>query len=303
MNWLFLMLLSTALFAVGNIFDKIVISKYVNLKNLHGYLGVLFLSHFFIVLAVLPFADISSISMNAYALITLRTMVLLLGIYCSAVLMLREEISRIISIAFTNILIAFLLDYLIFGTKLSFYGYLGALILISSTILMTYKPNKKMFMHKEDIFYLSVMLFGWGLYAIIIKGITKHLEPATFLLFDAINIFIVGIIFLAVSKSAREKVKRFIKVSRVFWALFFPMLAVYLTATIFYFMAFSLQSVSVLVPFETLQPTLVFFFALFLSRYFPMYIKEEIDRKTIAYKIIALGLLTLGVYLMITYAA
>lgn len=302
MAWLFLIILSITLFAVGNIFDKIVVSRYVNLKNLYGYLGVLFLSHFFIMLVMLLFADISSISLKAYALITLRTLVLLVGIYCSAVLMLKEEISRIIGILFSNILIAFILDYLIFGTKLSFYGYLGGIILISSAILMTYKPSKKMFMHKEDITYLILTMVGWGAYAVIIKGITKHIEPTTFLFFDAMNLFLVGVIAFILSRNVRTKLRQFLKLNYKFWALFYLMLAIYLTATFLYFKAFSLQVVSVLVPFETLQPTLVFFFALFLSHYFPRYIKEEIDKKTISYKIAALVLLSIGVYLMVSYS-
>lgn len=303
MSWLFLIIFSSFLFAAGNIFEKIVVSKFVTNKNIMGYIGIAFLLNIWQIFVFFPFADLSTISLKVYSLLFLRTLALTIGIFFSAKLFMKEEVSRIISILFANMIFAFILDYLIFSTKLAFLGYLGAIILLASAILMTYKPSKKVFIDKKDMSYLIILMVLWGLYAVIIKSITNYLTPLTFMFMDAVNLVGAGIILYCFSHQVRKNIKVFIRAKKSFWIPYFIMSICYMAAVYTYYRAFSLQKISVLVPFETLQATFVLSIALFLSHYFPQYIKEEIDKKTISYKIVALILLTVGVYFMVKYGA
>ena len=303
MSWLFFIVLSSFLFAAGNIFEKFVVSKHVTNKNIMGYLGIAFLLNIWQIFVFFPFADLTAVNLKVYSLLFLRTLALTIGIFFSAKLFMKEEVSRIISILFANMILAFILDYLIFGTKLAFLGYLGAIILLASAILMTYKPSKKVFIDKKDMLYLIILMVLWGVYAIIIKSITSYLTPLTFMFMDAVNFFSIVIILYCVSYKVRKNIKVFIMAKKNFWIPYFIMSLCYMFAVYTYYRAFSLQKVSVLVPFETLQATFVLFIALFLSHYFPKLIKEEIDKKTISYKIVSLILLTVGVYFMVKYGA
>ncbi len=303
MSWLFLIIFSSFLFAAGNIFEKIVVSKHVTNKNIMGYLGLAFLLNFWQIFVFFPFADLSTIGLKVYSLLFLRTLALTIGIFFSAKLFMKEEVSRIISILFANMIFAFILDYLIFGTKLAFFGYLGAIILLASAILMTYKPSKKVFIDKKDMSYLIILMVLWGLYAVIIKSITNYLTPLTFMFMDAVNLVGAGIILYCFSHQVRKNIKVFIRAKKSFWIPYFIMSICYMAAVYTYYRAFSLQKISVLVPFETLQATFVLVIALVLSNYFPKFIKEEIDKKTISYKIASLILLTVGVYFMVKYGA
>src|SRR3989338_526474 len=162
MSWLFFIVLSSFLFAAGNIFEKFVVSKHVTNKNIMGYLGIAFLLNIWQIFVFFPFADLTAVNLKVNSLLFLRTLALTIGIFFSAKLFMKEEVSRIISILFANMILAFILDYLIFGTKLAFLGYLGAIILLVSAILMTYKPSKKIFIDKKDMFYLIILMFLWG---------------------------------------------------------------------------------------------------------------------------------------------
>jgi len=303
MSWLLFMVISIFMFSVGNIFDKIILSRYINLKNMLGYLNMLFLMHIVNFAVFLPFATLSSINIEVSLLMLLRTFLLVLSIYVGTRLMIKEEVSRLIGLMFTNILIAFVLDYLLFNTRLSLLGYLGAVMLLCNGFLMTYKPSKKIFMDREDIFYVLINILIWGSYAVVVKAITHHIDSFTFLTIDAFNLFIVGVIWHIFLKNIRKDARKIFMLGWKFWITFSLMMAAYIPALFFYFKAFSLQAVSVLVPFETLQPMFVLLIALFMSRYFPKILKEESDVKTISYKLVALLLLAIGVYIMVTFGA
>jgi drug/metabolite transporter (DMT)-like permease len=301
MSWLLFMVLSIFLFSLGNVFEKILISKFINLKNMFGYLNVLFLTHIINFLVFISFATLSLINIKVYLLMIIRTGLLVCGIYVSTRLMIKEEVSRLIGFLFTNIIVAFILDFLIFNTKLSIYAYFGAALLLCNGFLMAYKPSKKMFIHREDLFYLSINVMIWGVYAVLIKTITGYIDSFTFLTIDAFNMVLVGLIWYIFHKEIRVSAAKIFVLGKKFWLTFALMMFAYMPALYLYFKAFSLQKVSVLVPFETLQPTFVLIIALFLSRYFPKILKEETDLKTISYKVVALLFLTVGMYMMITY--
>ncbi|MBI2135857.1 hypothetical protein HYU06_02185 [Candidatus Woesearchaeota archaeon] len=303
MNWLFFVIAGAFLHACGNITEKITVSRYVNHKNRYSYMVIFFLCSAIVALIFLPFADLAQISSKVYLFLALRVLIAIIGTYFWVKLMMNEEVSRIIGFMFSYILVAFVLDFLIFSTKLSLFGYFGGIVLFSSAILMTYKPTKRMFLHKSNIIYLIIMIFVWGIWAIVIKSLTYYVNTATYLFIDNLTLFLTGIVILAASSNLRQNVKKFFHISKLFWANIFLLEGFYTLGLLTSFRAYSLQKVSVVVPFETIQPTFVFFIALFLSHYFPKYIKEEIDKKTISYKIVSLILLTVGVYFMIKYGA
>lgn len=301
MLWLYYTIITAFLLAAGNVLEKTFVIKYIKPKDTYAYMVLVLLFSSLIAMFFFPFANLKDLTLTAYALISFRTLFYLAIFYFWVRLMLKEEVSRVVGILFTYIVVTFILDYFIFGTKLQFLGYLGGILLLASGILMTYKPSKKLFVDKDIIAYVLISILLWSLYRISLKGVSLYTYSFTYLTVDYFNRFIVGLIVFVFSTKLRDQTKQLLNIPKPFLRTLLIMMLFYAAAIYTSYKAYSLQRVSVLVPFETLQPTFVFLIALFLSHYHSKHLKEEIDKKTISYKVAALVLLTIGVYLMLRY--
>ena len=296
--WLLYVISSAFLFCLGNIAEKIIISKYVKNNTIYGYTFITFLVYGLIAFFLLPFAHFDTITPFILLLLVVRSAQNLLFYFFWIKLMMNEEISRIVGILFLYPLITFFLDYLLFKTQLSVLLYIGSLRMITSALLMSYKPSKKIFVEKKHIFYLFMIIVLWGVYGILLKSITAAVDIQTFLFFETASALVISIIIVFFSKTIQQQISQFFDVKKIFWIAVVGVTALYLAALLLSFKAYSLQKVSLVASFETIQPTFVFIIALLLSLFFPEILKEDIDKKTILYKIIALILLIIGIWLV-----
>ncbi|MBI5393447.1 EamA family transporter [Candidatus Woesearchaeota archaeon] len=296
--WLLYVISSAFFFCLGNVAEKILVNKYVKNSTFYGYTLITFLIYGLIAFFLFPFASFDTITPFILLLIIARTIENLLFYYFWIKLMMDEEISRIVGILFLYPLITFFLDYLLFKTQLSVLFYIGSLMMIISALLMSYKPSKKIFVEKKHIFYLIMIIILWGIYGILLKAITIAVDIPTFLFFETASALIISIIIISLSKTIQKQITEFFTMNKIFWLAVVGVTILYLSALLLSFKAYSLQKVSLVASFETIQPTFVFITALLLSLFFPEILKEEIDKKTIIYKIIALALLIVGVWLV-----
>jgi drug/metabolite transporter (DMT)-like permease len=218
--------------------------------------------------------------------------------------MMDEEISRIMGILFLYPLVAFFLDYLFFKTQLSFIFYIGALLMTFSALLMSYKPNARIFVEKKHLFYMFIIILLWGIHGVLLKTITKTVDVQTFLFLDTALVLIIAVIITLFSKTIQHQMREFfsaqiISTQKILCLTIAGITIMYIIALLLSFKAYNLQKVSLIASFETIQPTFVFLIALFLSLFFSKVLKEEVDKKTIAYKIIALVLLSIGICLVV----
>jgi drug/metabolite transporter (DMT)-like permease len=71
-------------------------------------------------------------------------------------------------------------------------------------------------------------------------------------------------------------------------------------AIILFFYAASLGPITLVSTTSLISPLFTLFFAILITKYLPKALKEEIDRKTVALKLVAIVLILLGTYLIIT---
>ena len=300
MLWLLYVSLSALFFGLGNIVEKILVSKYVKDSTIFGYTVLTYFGYSSFLFLFLPFIQFSKITPIILLLICIRALLNLMFYYFWIKLMLKEEISRIIGILFVYTLIAVFFDYLLYSTKVSLLFYIGALLLILSSILMSYKPSKESFIEKKDIMYLTAIIIIWGFYGILLKSITNRLDHIpTFLFLETASVLIAASIVTFSSKRIQNEIKTFFPQKKLFWAGIILVNLFYLIGLLTSFKAYDLQLISYVAPFESLQPTFVFIIALVLSLFFPAFLKEETDKKTIGYKIAALILLVIGIFLIL----
>lgn len=292
MTWLVLTLIAYFFSAIVAIIDKFLISKKIQQPISYTfYIGILsILSLFLIFIGGLVWPKLEHFFLS---LLTGALFILALIFFFEALRI--NETSRVLPLVGSFLpVFSFLLSLIILKEKLTLFSLIACFFLILGGFLMAlrFHQNKNYFIKGWGFIILSAFLFALSF--VLSKIIYLHLPFLSGFIWIRIGSFIFSLGFL-LSKKLRGIIFCSLKtieqnVSLIFLgnqglaALHFILLNV----------AISLNSVSLINALQGVQYVLVFFFALIISKKFSYLFQEELEKRVIFQKIIAIILILIG---------
>lgn len=293
MDWVLLSILAAMVFAIVNIIDKYVLTKWVKkpvvlliVYIIFGIIAsvIIFLIHGFYLLSNINIflAFISGIIVTSGTLL-----------YFKALKM--DEVSRLIPIFhLTPLFVLFLATIFLeeFFTPLK---YFGIFLLLVGAFLISSKNLKKFRISKASWIILIAALL-YAINYVIIKYLLGFADFWTVFSYTKIGAIFVLIPILFFSfKDFKYILKKKPK------ALYIMSLAETLTlgGILLITIAISISYVTLVNTLSNLQPFFVFLFATMLSIFFPKFLKEKIGKSKLIVKFIAIIILFIGTILII----
>lgn len=305
MSWITLAVLAYFLWAISNIIDKIVVTKYVKDYFSLSLMSLLFGSLFILVYSII-FNGIQQINLTILiiALLAGFTRVLAYCFYYKA--MSYEEASRVTILTQLAPIFTLLFSVLFIKEVLNFNEYLAFILLFISGILSSTKFDiEKTCPSKLQRSGIKISLAFWDmiLFAITVSTsavMMKYIfDQANFwqcMIWIVIGEIISSIIISILFKKPLLKIFFLTAVKGKILLIFNEILSS--SALITYSIALTLGSVSLIGALSSTNPIFVFLIALLISIFIPKILKEEIDKRTIILKIIAIIIMSSGIYLL-----
>ncbi|MFH1714147.1 MAG: hypothetical protein ABH831_00945 [Candidatus Nealsonbacteria bacterium] len=299
MLWLIIAISAYFVFAAVFLVDKYLLTGPISNPKVYAfYVGILGI----LVLVVIPFTGFYVPNFSQILISILAGSVFLLAIFWLFRALKSFEPSRVVP-AVGGMTPLFSLAFIYIFSKgkeiIDPSSLLAFLLLILGTILITYQKSK---ITLDSLKISAIAAFLFGLYFVLIKYIFLEQTFWNGLIWIRIGGTIAALLFLF-KKEVREELKNqkanFEKKNTI---IFLANQAAGATATILQYWAISLVPLSLVVVVPALQGSQYVFLlilAIFLSIKFPKVLREEISKKVLAQKLIAILLICGGLVLLV----
>lgn len=293
MLWAFLSLLAAFIWASANVIKKHVVSRLIEEPIVPViFLGVFGILAGFIVYFVRGFAYLTSFQIFLGILSGLSYII-------SMILFLKamkiEEVSRVVPLLYLHPLFVALLASIFLGEVLTPLKYLGVISFIAGAILISSKGSIDLNFGKT--FWLMIAsAFALSTYAVIMKHLLNYADFWTvfsWIRFGAVPLLIPIIYFyrfdlLRLWKENKKKAASLITLAE----------SLNLGGIVLITIATSLGFVTLVNTLTSSQPFFVLLLTTFLSIFYPKILQEEVERRAVVKKIIAIALIFLGAVLI-----
>ena len=296
MEWYIYALLAPAFWALNNIFVKFLITtkfkSYVPMISTIIFMDVPF------TLAILLIAPINFIfPYTIYAIIVGLLPLLAFWFYSKALLV--EEVSRLTTLFQLIPVFVALLSAIFLNEILNPQQYLGIIIIVAASMLISYKKTNGKTSFSNALKYMIPFGFIIAIYTILEKYLLNHFEFWS-LFFWSITGALIGISFLLLFKKPRKEFTQKIStIGKKNLFLTFIGEGLYVAGALFSLIALTSAEASIASALFGLQPFYIFFYALFLSIFLPKILAEDLNKQTIILKICAITLMFSGTYLIV----
>lgn len=300
MTWLIYSIIPALLWASVNYIDKYLIEKFC--KGLNVGALVLFSSFIGIPVSIFIFAfnpGVFDIGIFEMFILTLSGNLFLLGTVFYLYALSKDETSTVAPQLLMIPVFSGLFSYLFLGEKLSFVQIVGIIIVIlGSMLLSTDVKDLKKPKIKFPIFVLMVFSSAFlALNAVIFKfGVVSEVSFWTVAFWEHIGFIFFGLACFLFIQSYR---KEFIYLIKTNGAGVLSLNVLNETLTIIG--NFSFHYATLLAPIaivetvtEGIQPLFVILYGILLTIFFPQIINENIERKSLLQKILAIGIMYIG---------
>lgn len=292
MNWILLSLIVAFLYAINNIIDKIFINNYI--KNPYLASAISYSATFFL------FCGISIFKVNVFdADIRIIFFAFIIGIINSIACILfyftiqKDEVSRFVLILSFQPAFVIILSFFVLGEFFSNIIYLGLILTLAGSLLISFKKVENKYKINYLLLFLIILTtILFALRSVLIRYVS--LDTDIYLINFWIGIA-AGLMFIIIYPFHRPKNLAEKKGAK---ALF---IADILSAIILFTLALALKDGPASLVTSLMQVKLVFVFiiTLILTKYFPNFLKEEISKKIILQKIMAMSIIIIGTLLII----
>ena len=293
MDWFVFALLSPIMFAICNVLDKFILTKKIKDSFSYTIIGAAFnIFPILILIFYLKIFNFSAIMAVLYGFI----FVFLYVVYNKA--MMEEDASRVSSISRMSPLFLLILSFFLLNEVLNYQKYFGIMLLVASAILVSYKKSGKKFHLSIGIALAFYFSFGLSVMGVIAKYGLGYIDYWTFFFWNLIG-NLLGCLFMILVPSVRRNLVR--DASKVDKNTFLLVLSSSIFAWlgyVFYFIATSINFVSLVSALSSIQPFIVFLLALVLTIYKPKILKEDISKMSLTFKVLAVVLVIIGSFLI-----
>jgi len=290
MSWVLFSILAVIVWAVVNTIDKYILTKLIKKPIIPViFVGVIGLIGSVFVYFIRGFSELSYVNIGL-AIVAGIFYILMTIFYFKAVKI--EEISRVIPLFHLTPLFVLILALIFLGEIFTPIKYLGIFLLMIGAILISSKwPLKINF--GRAFWFMVLSSFTLSINAVITKYLLNFADFWTIFSYIRIGTFIAVIpLFYINYKDIMSLAKR---------PLGFVVLteSLNLVAVLFITIAMSIGFVTLVNALSATPPFFVLVFTVMLSIFYPKILKEEISKKTVLMKLIAIILMFIGVVLII----
>ncbi len=306
MNWFPIAVLASLCWSITNHTDKYIIQKYFKASGVGGYttfgilVGALILAGIWI---ARPLAAVST-GWQAATILMASGLALTVGILFYVYAINREDTSIIVPIYQTIPVFSFIIEYYFFGVRFTHTQIIGSILILAAALLISLDLSEKYPRIKSNI--LVAMLLSSLLIAsndLLFKiGSTHATATADYwnnTFWQYVGTMILGVIFFVFVKKYRDQFFDILKQNSK------SVLTLSGANEIFNESGNRLMKFAVLFAPVTLaqvangfQPLFVFLIGLGLTIFFPHIAKEDISRKHMTQKIIAIVIILVGAYMI-----
>ena len=302
MSWFLIALLPPALWSITNHFDKYLLSKYFKgagvgaLMVFSSIIGMLLLP-----LIIFIHPEVIASFQPKYLLISLNGFFYILAVLPYFYALQRDEASIAVPLFQMVPIFSYFLSYLVLGETLTAVQIVGGLIILFGAVLISLDltVHKKIKFKREVFFYmaLSSLLFAINFMFFKFFAIQAHFWVTSF--WEYVGFAVFAFLLLVFVKPYREEFVNVMKTNRA------SVLTINgINETINIVAKASFNFASLLAPITLvwivngLQPFFVFIFGVILTLVFPKISQENITRKALAQKIVAIVIMFAGAYLI-----
>jgi len=294
--WFLYSLVSAVLFGFTTIVDKLMLEK--RLSSFSYFVSFAPPALVFSICVLLFFP--TNVFSAPYGFAFVAGLVSAVGYFLYVLSIRKEEASRIAALtslapAFVAVLAVFIVNE-IFPAN----SYMGMILMILGSVLISYKDN-----HVKKIIPLSLVLiliatnFAYGLDQTLSKISLDQISFWSFLMIFMFGRFLVAFPGLSIPSVRRKFISEVRELGRNFVLTLASGSILWSLGIIFFFYAASLGPITLVSTISLISPLFTLFFAIFITKYLPKVLKEEIDRRTVALKLVAIVLVIIGIYLII----
>lgn len=294
MDWFLLALTAPILWALKNIADKIIYSKY-RMSAMTSLIMTRLMSIPFIII----FLFFIKVGIDEFALIgILYGVIHTAGAQLFNKAMVKEDVSKVTSLFYTNPIFTALFATIFLGEILTAGKYAGIVLLVLSAVMLSYRNHAGKTMLSSSLLLIFSSTIIWSALNVFLKWITNFSSVYSFVFWTFIGSIITALLLLLAGipkKEFKENIKRF---DGFAWKVEIAGNIVYWIGTAIFFIAISALQVSLIGAIPSLQPFFVLIFVLLMGVFLPKILKEENSKKSVLLKFLAVILIFIGTYLI-----
>jgi drug/metabolite transporter (DMT)-like permease len=291
MSWIIYSLLAQFVWAIGNVTDKFVFSKYIKQPIIallgFGFVGALGAALVYFTKGFVPI----SIAGLLIALVTGLVYTVANLFYYKAVQ--AEEISRVIALIYLDPLFTAILSAIFLGEIFSLPKYLGIALLVIGAILISYKKSKGLKLSKGALFCILAVFF-YAVFNLLLKYLVDRIDFWTVFAYIRLGSFIALLpLYFFYAKPLIELTKQSKGLLTVTASNVLALVGI-----IFFTIASSLGYITLVSSLTAIQPFSVLLITLGMSLFYPHILKEEHSKAIFMQKFSAIALIIIGVILI-----
>ena len=296
MDWLFLSLLGAAALAVTGVIDKFILGRYV--RDPLAYLAALVVMQQILIVAIPAYLGWGFVyPQTIYALAAGGCQVVLWAAYLLALKV--EETSRVAALVYVFPIFVFLGAILFLGETLAAKDYAGGVLLVCSALLISYRPTQggRPAVISPALKYMAVFWVFTAAYALAAKYLLSFMNEWHLILWSSLGSMLAVLPLLGRESVRKEFATYFRSGPFLLTSLLADEVFDFLGRGAFIF-AYAFGSVALVSSVAALQPFITLVYVILLGLFVPGILQEELDRKTMALKTVAILLIVVGVYLV-----
>lgn len=302
MNWFLIALIPPAVWAATNHFDKYLLSKYFK----GGGVGALMVFSSIIGVCLLPFIywlhpEVIRTFNPRFLLISLNGFFYVLAVLPYFYALLKDETSVAAALFQMIPIFSYVLAFFVLGETLSINQLFGGLVIITGAVLITLDlTDRKKIRFKKEIFglmALSCLLFAINFLFFKFFAIQYSFWVTSFWEYVGFAIF-ASLLLLFVAPYRREFVNVLKKNSLAVLGINGVNEIINIVAKVSFNIASLMTPITLIWIVDGLQPFFIFLYGVLLTVFFPNISKEDISKRVLTQKILAILVMFVGVYLI-----
>ena len=300
MNWFFIALGAPFLWALVNLADHYLIAKYSQKEKERSSGGlVIFSSLIGIVIAFLIWLFVSNvfnIPLLDKALLILAGALTVVWIILYLFTLELEEISAIVPWFLSVPVFGYILGYIFLGETLTMNQILGSIIIFLGLILISINfSGEKRSLKKKPIFYMTLACLLIAVSGVIFKYVTVENNFWISSFWEYLGLGATGfLIYLFIPKHRAEFMHMNKMGGRKIFFVNIVSELMSISGNLLTNFALLLAPVMMVFLVGSFQPAIVLFLTLLATKFFPHIAKENLTRRVLAPKIIAIAIMVLG---------
>jgi len=301
MSWFFIALIGPFLYAVTNHIDKFILDKYFKAGEVGAV--VLFSALFSVVALPIIYLiepGVFSVSWGSKIGLAVNGSLNIVSLILYLNALRDDEASTVVPFLQTTPIFGFILGYFLLGETIGTKEILASLVILAGTTIISLELNGGRIRFKKRVAILMTLSsFLYATIGVIFKMIALNVGFWLSIFWALSGHVLIGVLLFLLIRTYRKQFLKVFKVNRA------AVLAASSINEIFFIAAEGvtayatlLAPIALVMIINSLQPIFVFLIGIILTLFFPKLGNESMARNDLMQKILAIGIITIGAYLL-----